>query len=244
MIDVLKQANAKFGPTRTIVKAAEEAAELAAACAKLATADGLAPEEWAAVFDETADVEITNARVALLFPSGPESFEQAVHERKAFKLKRLEGLVEPTPNKIKAEADVEPEPKHVVELIRVEYAEDVTLGILKINGKLVCWVLEEPWRDNQQDVSCIPEGEYELEYEYSPSKGRALWTIVDVPGRSYVRIHIGNTVDDTEGCPLTGTSPGRLNGKRAVLGSKKAFNKFMEATESWTSPAKIVVKSA
>ena len=130
---------------------------------------------------------------------------------------------------------------HKLELIRVEQTEEATIGVLKADGVVVCWTLEEPWRNNKQDVSCIPEGEYELEYEYSPSKGRALWTIKDVPNRSYVRIHKGNTVKDTEGCPLTGTKPGYLNRKRAVINSRAAFNKLMEATKGWEGPAKIVI---
>lgn len=116
-----------------------------------------------------------------------------------------------------------------VELVRLERGDAATLGGLIVDGKSICWTLEEPWRDNRTDVSCIPTGRYPLRLEYSPSKGMELWTIKDVPERSYVRIHVGNTVDDTEGCPLTGTKPGYLKGKRAVLGSRDAFNVFMAA---------------
>lgn len=128
-----------------------------------------------------------------------------------------------------------------VELIRVEQSAECTIGVLQVNGQSVCWTLEEPWRYNQQDVSCIPEGRYPLRLEFSPSKGSKLWTIKDVPGRSYVRIHIGNTVDDTEGCPLTGTKPGHLYGKRAVLGSRNAFKEFMAAMGS-DEESEIMVK--
>lgn len=114
-----------------------------------------------------------------------------------------------------------------VELIRVEQTEEATIGVLVVDGESICWTLEEPWRQNKQNVSCIPIGRYPLVLEYSPSKRQKLWTIKDVPDRSYVRIHRGNTVDDTEGCPLTGSTPGVLNGKRAVLGSRKAFIRFM-----------------
>ncbi|GKT23852.1 hypothetical protein ADUPG1_004563, partial [Aduncisulcus paluster] len=113
----------------------------------------------------------------------------------------------------------------IVELIRKDQDSESTIGRLYVEGVEVCYTLEEPWRNNEPDVSCIPEGIYPLELEYSPSKGCKLWTIKNVPGRKYVRIHIGNTVDDTEGCPLTGTKPGTLEGKKAVLGSTPAFNK-------------------
>ncbi|WP_320169734.1 DUF5675 family protein [Maridesulfovibrio sp.] len=117
----------------------------------------------------------------------------------------------------------------IVELKRVESSDEATLGVLLVDGRAVCWTLEEPWRDNLPDISCIPAGNYPLMLEFSPSRKRRLWTVKDVPGRSYVRIHTGNTVLDTEGCLLTGTRPGRLNGARAVLGSHDAFGAFVEA---------------
>lgn len=114
-----------------------------------------------------------------------------------------------------------------VEIKRIESSSQATLGVLLVDGKAVCWTLEEPWRGNRKEISCIPEGRYRLSLDYSPSRKRKLWTIRDVPGRSYIRIHTGNTALDTEGCPLTGTSPGMLNGQRAVLGSREAFAEFM-----------------
>ncbi|WP_319759664.1 DUF5675 family protein [Maridesulfovibrio sp.] len=129
-----------------------------------------------------------------------------------------------------------------IKLLRVERGNEATLGVIVVAGKAVCWTLEEPWRNNKADISCVPEGKYPLKLEFSPSKGRQLWTIKDVPGRSYVRIHTGNTVDDTEGCPLTGTRPGYLNGKRAVLGSREGFKDFM-AVMSGSGKAEIEIKS-
>ncbi len=129
-----------------------------------------------------------------------------------------------------------------IKLLRVERGNEATLGVIVVAGKAVCWTLEEPWRNNKADISCVPEGKYPLKLEFSPSKGRQLWTIKDVPGRSYVRIHTGNTVDDTEGCPLTGTRPGYLNGKRAVLGSREGFKDFMAAM-SGSGKAEIEIRS-
>ncbi|WP_419783632.1 DUF5675 family protein [Maridesulfovibrio sp.] len=116
-----------------------------------------------------------------------------------------------------------------VKLVRIEQGNEATLGVFVVDGEVICWSLEEPWRENKTGVSCIPEGCYPLKLEFSPSKGRELWTVKEVPERSYVRIHTGNTVDDTEGCPLTGSSPGYLGGKRAVLGSRAGFKEFMAA---------------
>lgn len=130
----------------------------------------------------------------------------------------------------------------IVELKRVECSGDATLGVFLVNGRAVCWSLEKPWRNNRKDVSCIPVGRYPLQLEYSPSRKCRLWTVAEVPGRSYVRIHRGNTVNDTEGCLLTGTRPGVLDGRRAVLGSRDAFSLFMSAM-SGSDEAEIVVST-
>lgn len=128
-----------------------------------------------------------------------------------------------------------------VELRRVEQSEDVTIGVLTVDGKGVCWCLEEPWRENQPEVSCIPAGTYPLALEHSPSKGRELWTIKDVPGRSYVRIHIGNSVDDTAGCVLPGELPVTKNERREVEFSARAFGKFKDAMGDGEATAQITI---
>ncbi|SME89326.1 hypothetical protein [Desulfovibrio gilichinskyi] len=94
MSKILKRANEVFGPVKTIIKASEESAELAAAIAKLGCADGPCTDEWAGVVDEMADVEITTERLSMLYPTGRDDFEEAVFKRKAFKLKRLEGVLD------------------------------------------------------------------------------------------------------------------------------------------------------
>ena len=50
----------------------------------------------------------------------------------------------------------------------------------------------------------IPEGTYELVFRYSPSFRCKMWYLKDVPGRSGIMIHSGNTLKDTNGCILVG----------------------------------------
>jgi len=52
--------------------------------------------------------------------------------------------------------------------------------------------------------TAIPEGRYELELVTSPKFGPKTLSLIGVPGFKYVRIHAGNTADDTEGCLLVG----------------------------------------
>jgi len=80
------------------------------------------------------------------------------------------------------------------------------LYILDENNRILnsyCTV-ELPWRDNQRSVSCIPEGEYEIEFTYSPKFKTNLWEIKNVPNRSGIRIHAGNFTRQIEGCILPG----------------------------------------
>ena len=43
-------------------------------------------------------------------------------------------------------------------LIRDTFTEESTIGRLFINGELFCDTLENPWKDNQRNISCIPDG--------------------------------------------------------------------------------------
>ncbi len=88
------------------------------------------------------------------------------------------------------------------------------------------FTLELPWRDNRQNVSCIPAGTYPLVWH--ESKKHKAFHVKDVPGRSGILIHSGNLAGDTdkgfktdsEGCILLGVNRGILYGQRAVLHSR------------------------
>lgn len=98
-------------------------------------------------------------------------------------------------------------------------------GIL---GRLGRWhTLENPWRGNRPNVSAIPPGVYTCRRSYYHRGGYPAFEITGVPGRSHILIHVGNTTDDTQGCPLIGSRVGVLGGRLAVLASKAAFDEFM-----------------
>lgn len=64
----------------------------------------------------------------------------------------------------------------------------------------VCKTLELAWNDNQNKISCIPEGTYPLVFEYSESFKQNLWELKQVPDRSEVKIHALTDVTQLEGC--------------------------------------------
>lgn len=53
-------------------------------------------------------------------------------------------------------------------------------------------------------ATAIPAGTYEIRDTYSPRFGRMMLEVVGVPGFQGIRIHSGNTADDTEGCLIPG----------------------------------------
>ncbi len=74
-----------------------------------------------------------------------------------------------------------------LELIRT-YFPDGTNGELKDGGQLVCYTIELPWLMNVHNISCIPEGRYELAKRYHEHYG---WHIhvLSVPEREWILIH-------------------------------------------------------
>mgnify|MGYP003646076941 FL=1 len=92
-------------------------------------------------------------------------------------------------------------------LIRDTFTENSTIGELFLNGELFCDTLENPWKDNQRNISCIPAGEYKVRLRparQSATRDYIHLLVQDVPDRSYVLFHRGNTAKDTRGCILVG----------------------------------------
>ena len=92
-------------------------------------------------------------------------------------------------------------------LIRDTFSKESTLGELFLNGERICDTLENPWVDNQRNISCIPEGVYPVRLRLpreSATRDYIHLLVKDVKDRDYILIHIGNTAKDTSGCILVG----------------------------------------
>jgi hypothetical protein len=92
-------------------------------------------------------------------------------------------------------------------IIRDTFTEESTVGKLYLNGETFCDTLELPWKDNQRSISCIPSGEYKVRIRVareSASRDYVHLLIQDVPNRSYVLFHRGNSAKDSRGCVLVG----------------------------------------
>lgn len=115
-----------------------------------------------------------------------------------------------------------------------------TIGKLFIDGVRFCETLEDTERGLRQSMplssikalkrygrTAIPKGIYGVRMTYSGKFAKKSWAkptdgmvpeIVDVPGFSGVRIHPGNTAEDTLGCILVGrnTEVGKVTDSQAA----------------------------
>ena len=107
--------------------------------------------------------------------------------------------------------------------------EDVTLGFLSVKfiKHLPLYTLENPWKDNHRNISCIPEGIYRLK-DYSSLKYQSVFEICEVPNRTKILFHIGNYPEDTRGCILPGLGSQFYGNRLMVTRSGDAMRLFKE----------------
>lgn len=121
----------------------------------------------------------------------------------------------------------------LVTLKRVRSTDEGTFGILTVKGQEF-FSGELPWRDNKPYRSCIPVGKYEAAFTWSPKFQRHTYELLDVPGRSAIRIHPANFVGDkdkgfkaqVDGCLTLGMDTWYHNNQWALLRSAEAVRTF------------------
>jgi len=99
-------------------------------------------------------------------------------------------------------------------LIRDTFSEESTIGELFLDGERICDTLENPYINNKRNISCIPEGVYDVRLRLpreSATRNYVHLLVQEVPDRDWILFHRGNTAKDTSGCILVG------------LGSKQDF---------------------
>lgn len=77
------------------------------------------------------------------------------------------------------------------------YTVEDTVRVLTDCGKTTCV-------GKIRGATAIPAGTYEIRDTWSPRFGKMMLEVVGVPGFQGIRIHSGNTADDTEGCLIPG----------------------------------------
>ncbi|MFL5789493.1 MAG: DUF5675 family protein [Flavisolibacter sp.] len=126
-----------------------------------------------------------------------------------------------------------------LELIRKYYSKG-TNGSIYINGKLQCYSIELPWLDNQHEISCIPEGKYELIKRYSP-KFKEHLLVKHVENRSEILMHpANNALKELKGCiaPVS-----ELTGEGMGNESRKALEKLLVLIQNTEDMIYLTIKS-
>jgi hypothetical protein len=116
-------------------------------------------------------------------------------------------------------------------LKRLIKTEKSTIGELSINGAFECYTLEDAERISKvYGRTAIPKGQYEVIINYSNRFKQYMPLLLNVPDYEGVRIHSGNTANDTLGCILVGQKKGVDVIGASRLAYKALFNK-MKAVE-------------
>lgn len=125
--------------------------------------------------------------------------------------------------------------------IRVErkyFGADSTAGRLYADGKFVCFTLEDKVRPVKiKGETAIPYGTYPVRITWSPRFGQLMPLIKDVPGFSGIRVHSGNTNQQTDGCLLVGM--GLNAAKTELTESRAAYAKLYTLIERASGPVRI-----
>ncbi len=116
--------------------------------------------------------------------------------------------------------------------------DDVTIGKLYNGNNLICYTVERPWLDNVANESCIPEGEYTVKMTNSPRFGPT-YEVKNVPGRTHILFHKGNTVKDSLGCILPVSNITVFDGRIGGASSKFAYDRLMNLLHAETFILKI-----
>jgi len=169
----------------------------------------------------------------------------------------LKDVEEPVPANQKVEEYIPDmiEPKREIPLphtiiLERKYEKNGTYGWIRFpSGVAVCCV-ERPWLDNQKGISCIPEGEYRLNYRVSPVVERSSggeftkgYEVANVPNRTFIMFHVGNwPLIDSDGCILVGKNHSFSKNQPTVERSRLGFREFMKLMEE-EKIDKIIIKS-
>lgn len=119
-----------------------------------------------------------------------------------------------------------------IDLIRVGQSSAGTFGVLRIGQVPFALTLEQPWRDNETDISCIPPNEYVCRRVQSPKFGET-FEVQGVERRNHILFHKGNTLADTHGCILVGEEFSTDRMQPILAASARGYQELMENLSGW-----------
>jgi len=109
-----------------------------------------------------------------------------------------------------------------------------TFGVLMHEYVPLCVTLELAWNNNYVNKSCIPIGVYNCRRFQSPRFGDT-FLIEGVNSRTNIVFHEGNTIKDTNGCILVGTTFDHASiSITESLKARKTLMKWFGTTKEFT----------
>lgn len=116
---------------------------------------------------------------------------------------------------------------HLIEILRISSSMVTgTRGIMMVDRAPFLVTLELPWKMNIPFKSCIPVGEYICK-RYKSDRYKHTFIIENVTNRDRVLFHVGNFLEDTDGCICIGLSFGEVGESALIRDSRIAFKRFM-----------------
>lgn len=125
-----------------------------------------------------------------------------------------------------------------IKVDRYDKNEYRTIGRINLPG-FESYTLEDPERKEKiAHKTAIPIGTYEIVVSYSNRFKRMLSLLADVPGFTGVRIHSGNSVDDSSGCILIGLG----RSFDTISQSRSAMGLFMAILMRYLKKEKVYIQ--
>lgn len=121
-----------------------------------------------------------------------------------------------------------------ISVLRTAFGKTYTIGHMSCRD-LSLWTLEDTMREvsgvpvcdwKQHGCSAIPVGSYQVIVNYSNRFKKELPLLIGVEGFVGVRIHSGNSSEDTEGCILVGKGLNQAGDR--ITDSRSAMNELMQ----------------
>ena len=122
---------------------------------------------------------------------------------------------------------------------RLHHTNKSVVGEMFVDGVFQCYTCEDIEREVKvAGKTAIPKGTYNVIINMSNRFKRQMPLLENVPNFAGVRIHPGNTAEDTEGCILVG----RTRSEDFVGESRKAYTKLFEKMLLAKDPITITIE--